>query len=237
MGAAAYRRKKFFLKSQQKRSKAIENASTGKIAYLTFDDGPSQNTELILDLLKAYEIKATFFVNGNHTEFGKRIYKRIVDENHTLANHTYSHDYSYVYSSMENYIKDTEKLNQLLYEATGMIPQLIRFPGGSNNHVSIGYGGTLLMKNLIQWAKEQGYEYYDWNVDSKDTSSKAPSMVMIVEATLEQIKDQQVVNILLHDAAHKTTTVEALPVIIETLIRRGYSFKAITGDSMVIHFK
>ncbi|MBO4461285.1 MAG: polysaccharide deacetylase family protein, partial [Lachnospiraceae bacterium] len=104
-----------------------------KKVYLTFDDGPSHNTELILDILKEYNVKATFFVIGRNDEYSKSLYKRIVDEGHTIALHSYTHRYSSIYASLDAYKEDLQKISDLVYDATGVRSKFIRFPGGSSN--------------------------------------------------------------------------------------------------------
>ena len=224
------------MKNQQKTNRNT-NSSNNKIVYLTFDDGPSENTEKILDILLEYDIKGTFFVNGNHTEFGRRIYKRIVNEGHAIGNHTYSHSYQTIYSSVENYLADTLRLEKLIYETTGIKPSIIRFPGGSNNLVSRRYSEKALMKELATTLTEMGYQYFDWNIDSKDSSSTTPPKENIIKAVLSVIGDKRGAIILFHDSLHKTTTVEALGPIIETLRYMGYEFQPLSEDAFCVQFQ
>ena len=107
-----------------------------KRIYLTFDDGPSRNTDKILDILKEYDVKATFFVVGKTDEESVRAYQRIVAEGHTLAMHSYSHKYSEIYASKESFEQDLRQLQEYLYQITGVWPRFYRFPGGSSNTVS-----------------------------------------------------------------------------------------------------
>ena len=102
--------------------------------YLTFDDGPSANTDQILDILDEYGVKATFFVVGK--EGYNDQYRRIVEEGHTLGMHSYSHVYRDIYESVEAYGQDLEKLHTYLYELTGVDSRIVRLPGGSSNTVS-----------------------------------------------------------------------------------------------------
>ncbi len=205
-----------------------------RIAYLTFDDGPSDNTVAILDFLKEQQIPATFFVIGN--EYRKDIYKRIVDEGHTLGNHTYGHDYNSIYKSPEAFFKDVEKLNDLLEEATGQRSRILRFPGGSNNTVSRHAGGPNIMEVMCQEAEKRGYHFFDWNVDSLDASKAKQSMEVIVQSVVggSQYTDQAV--ILMHDAPAKTTTVQALPQIIDGLKKQGFIFKGLDMNTPQVQF-
>ncbi|WP_288162231.1 polysaccharide deacetylase family protein [Dubosiella newyorkensis] len=139
-----------------------------KVVYLTFDDGPSENTAKILDILDKYNAKATFFVTGNHPEYNKYM-KRAAKEGHTIGLHTYTHNYSQLYSSEEAYFDDLQQISDMVEDVTGKKSKVIRFPGGSSNMISANYVDGL-MTTLTQKVQEQGYQYFDWNVDSTDAS-------------------------------------------------------------------
>ncbi len=201
-----------------------------KIAYLTFDDGPSVNTPLILDILQDYGIKATFFVIGNPANSGKAMYRRIVAEGHSLGNHTYSHQYHSIYSSEDAFMADLIRLENLLVQSTGVRPTIIRFPGGSNNQVSHAYSGPGFMQGLTQRVMADGYVYFDWSVTSSDAAVATATAKNIVDSVLRGVGTRKQVMILLHDAKAKTTTVEALPTIIENLTAEGFIFRPITSD-------
>lgn len=214
-----------------------KKVSQNKIAYLTFDDGPSPNTIKILDILKKYGIKATFFVIGSETENSKKIYKRIVEEGHVIGNHTYSHNYNKIYGSVENFMEDIWKLEALLEEVAGVKPKIIRFPGGSKNQASTRAGGKGFMADLITRLQQEGYQYFDWNVTSKDASTVTPEKEVIVRSVLEGIQGKKEAIILFHDNAPKTTTVEALPEIIEALMGKGYKFEVLSETSYYVHHR
>jgi peptidoglycan/xylan/chitin deacetylase (PgdA/CDA1 family) len=211
-----------------------------KIAYLTFDDTMSENTVNILDTLKEYDIRATFFPNLNakvqDIEFQKQMLKRMVAEGHVIGNHTASHSYSYVYSSIDNYMEDTEKLNEFIYDAAGVKPNLVRFPGGSNNQVCWRYGGKSFMNHLITKIKEQGYQYFDWNVSSADSAAETVPTNIIIRNVLNGSRGQNKVIILMHQSRTKTTSAEALPKIIKGLESGGYSFEGLSKDSFTVQF-
>lgn len=206
-----------------------------KRAYLTFDDGPSANTEKILDFLKANNIKATFFVIG--AEGYDDLYKRIVDEGHTLAIHSNTHAYDEIYTSVDAFMKDIGVLSTKLEKLTGVKPNILRFPGGSNNTISNRYNSTGIMDKIIDKVTKEGYHYYDWNVDSLDASAKLQDKDVIVKSVLDGAKDMKNAIILMHDASIKTTTVDALPEIVEGLRKEGYVFEKITEETPVIQFK
>ena len=208
-----------------------------RTVYLTFDDGPSRNTEIILDILKRYGVKATFFVAGNSTSFGRAMYKRIIDEGHALGNHTYSHDYAKIYTSVEAYWEEHLRLEDLLFEATGTRPQIIRFPGGSNNTVSSKYGGVEIMDQLTQMVTGKGYRYIDWNLTSLDAAAVTQDAQLIIESVLSRVSTILNPIVLMHDSSSKTTTVEALPTIIEELHDLGFTFDVLSPTSYSVRFK
>ncbi len=186
--------------------------SNGKKVYLTFDDGPSSNTDQILDILKDYDVKATFFVVGKTDERSVKAYQRIVEEGHTLAMHSYSHRYDEIYESKEAFARDLNSLQEYLYETTGVWPRIYRFPGGSSNTVS-----KVDMQELIEYLTDIGITYFDWNVASGDAVSRTLPAETIVNNCLSGIEKQKESVILMHDASNKGTTIEALPRIIEAI--------------------
>ena len=190
--------------------------SSGKKVYLTFDDGPSSNTDQILDILKDYDVKATFFVVGKTDERSVKAYQRIVEEGHTLAMHSYSHKYDEIYESKEAFARDLNSLQEYLYETTGVWPRIYRFPGGSSNTVS-----KVDMQELIEYLTEIGITYFDWNVASGDAVSRTLPAETIVNNCLSGIEKQKESVILMHDASNKGTTIEALPQIIEAIQEQG----------------
>ena len=176
--------------------------------YLTFDDGPSVQTGKVLDILKQYKVKATFFVVGREDAKSIALYQRIVDEGHTLAMHSYSHDYAKLYVSLDSFQEDLHRLQNLLFDKTGVWCKYYRFPGGSSNTAS-----KVSMKDLEAYLDREGIAYFDWNVYGGDGIS-AEVIVKNVTANVDKYKESV---ILLHDAADKRATVSALPGIIEYL--------------------
>lgn len=202
-----------------------------KVVYLTFDDGPSENTEEILEILDKYNAKATFFITGedkNHRDLIKKAY----DAGHTIGLHTYSHKYSEVYASVDAYFKDLDKIGKIAEEQLGFVPCFIRFPGGSSNEVSKQYCKGI-MSRLVDLVQEKGYQYYDWNLDSGDGAGKGKED-LIRNSQTDQMNH---IMLLCHDAGAKHETVEALPSIIEYYQQKGYEFRAIDRESYVVHHK
>lgn len=184
----------------------------GRKVYLTFDDGPSANTNAILDILAQYNVKATFFVTATNAEAYGDCYKRIVEEGHSIGIHSYSHRYQEIYSSLENYQADFKLLQEYLKEQTGQDVKICRFPGGSSNTVS-----RVPMSQIIDWVTAEGFTYYDWNVSGGDADNNHVSTQTIYENTIRGINEHSNVHVLLHDSGNKTSTVEALPLIIEEI--------------------
>lgn len=219
-----------------KKNKSIHTQfSKVKTAYLTFDDGPSPNTEKILKILKQYHVNGTFFVNGKQDMKSKELYRNILKEGHTIGNHTYSHRYNIIYSSKEQFFKDFDKLQQTIHEATGIYPNIVRFPGGSQNSISLKFGGKNIMADIKLEIYKRGFEYFDWNVDSGDAEGKNVSEQRIIQSVLSQSRNKQVINILMHDASTKNTTVKALPKIIEELKKMGFTFKSLHPSDIGFH--
>lgn len=236
-GQEARQRKAAMQVLEEQQETAVEQAAAQSEAkhkiYLTFDDGPSCYTAQILDILKEYDIKATFFVVGRQDENSLAMYRRIVAEGHTLGMHSYSHKYQEVYASKEAFIQDMWKLSDLLYTTTGVRPKVYRFPGGSSNKVS-----RVDMEELFDWLDEQGITYYDWNISSKDATTSGLSVRTIVQNSTKGLDGYQNAMILLHDAADKHTTVEALPLIIEYAEQMEDTvFLPITQETTLIQHK
>ena len=202
-----------------------------KICYLTFDDGPSKNTPLILDILKNYNAKATFFVI-NTGDIG--YIQRIHDEGHTVGLHTYSHNYAQLYSSTDAYFNDLQQISDKVESIIGIRPTVMRFPGGSSNKVSAKYCKGI-MTQLVTLVQEKGYSYFDWNISSGDADSTTPSYTYIRNNVLNNARNKNSICVLMHDASAKTTTVQALPEIIEGLTNMGYRFEALTPEAYGYH--
>ena len=204
-----------------------------KKVYLTFDDGPSTNTEKILDILKEYNVKATFFVIGRTDEYSKSMYKRIVDEGHTIALHSYTHRYSTIYRSLDDYKEDLQRISDLVYDVTGVRSKFIRFPGGSSNKVS-----HVSMRDIIRYVTEEGYVYFDWNVINGDATGKTYTVDELVDNVFNDCGKYDTNIVLMHDAEAKTSTVEALPKILDKLIEDGYLILPIDDNTTPIqHIK
>lgn len=199
--------------------------------YLTFDDGPSANTEAILDILDAYNVKATFFVLGKEDEQSKEWMRMIYERGHTIGMHSYTHNYSEIYASAESFKEDYYKIKQYVFDAVGTDCAFYRFPGGSSNTI-----GDIGMQECVDFLETQGVEYYDWNISSGDGTSRRLSTDSMVKNCTESIPYYSTSIILLHDASSKKDTVEALPAIIEAIQSiEGAVILPISEETTAIH--
>ena len=194
-----------------------DEAKTTKKIYFTFDDGPSIYTDRILDIFDSYGLKATFFVLAKDDETSLKAYKRIVDEGHTLALHSYSHRYNELYASLDSFKEDVSKLQEYLYDITGIWCRIYRFPGGSSNRVS-----KVPMSECIDYVNGAGITYFDWNISSEDAvAGRMLSVDTIVRNCTVSLDKYDECVILMHDSALRKSTVDALVPLIEYLNSRG----------------
>lgn len=181
--------------------------------YLTFDDGPSIYTQDILDILDEYGVKATFFILGKENDSAREAMKRIAEEGHTLAMHSYTHKYADIYASVESFAEDFAKIQNYIYDVTGVKSTVYRFPGGSSNSVS-----PMDMAVFARYLDQQDVRFFDWNVSSGDGGRYVLSVDTLLENCTSKISSYDTSVILMHDSAGKKTTVEALPSIIEAIL-------------------
>lgn len=213
-------------------NKPVKNNSTVNkgIIYLTFDDGPKEGTtNVILDILKEENVKATFFVTNSGPD---SLIKREYNEGHTVGLHTATHNYSTVYSSVNNYYNDLLQVQNRVKRITGYESKIIRFPGGSSNTISKKYSKGI-MTTLTKDVVNKGYHYFDWNVDSDDAGGARNSKTVYNNVVKNLSKNRANV-ILMHDI--KPQTRDALKSIIQFGKNNGYSFDKITMSTpMVTH--
>lgn len=191
-----------------------------KVVFFSFDDGPSEHTGEILDMLKKYNIKATFFTNGREGPAMEEAYRRIVKEGHTLANHTWSHQYS-LYNNPDAFYADVEKLDAYQKQVTGLkqTSHLFRFPGGSANANA----------TCTQGIVNRGYNYVDWNVVCGDGTSNSLSVDQLMKNFIDGVHGHNVSTVLCH-AEQKENTRKALDKTFKTLLKEGYTFLPMDYD-------
>lgn len=203
-------------KAAKQKPKEKEDMEDGedvvKKVYLTFDDGPSTNTENILNILDQYQVKATFFVTGRDDAESLELYQEIVDRGNTIGMHSYSHQYAQLYQSLDSFKQDFDKIQAQVKRACGFSCKLYRFPGGSSNQVS-----HLDMKEFIRFLNKEKITYFDWNVECGDATDQEYTKEMLVDNVINDVEKYSVSVVLMHDAGNKGKTVEALPAIIKKL--------------------
>ena len=202
----------------------------GKNIYLTFDDGPSAYTSKLLDVLKKYNVKATFFVTDQNLTRGyDDVLKRAYDEGHTIGLHTSSHNYGYIYSSVDAYFNDLYAIQNKVKRITGFAPMIVRFPGGSSNTISRSAdGGTRIMSQLTKAIQAKGFRYFDWNVDSNDAGG-AKNAAQVASNVINSLGNKSTYVVLQHDI--KEYSVDAVETIIQFGLSHGYTFQALKMDS------
>ena len=200
-----------------------------KTVFLTFDDGPSENTPAILDALDKAGAKATFFVVG--TQVGKypEYLKQVAERGHTIGIHTESHKYGEIYDSVEAYLTDFNAAYQRVVEVTGQKPEVFRFPGGSINPYSKG-----IYQELIAEMLRRGFVYYDWNVSAEDAVGE-PTAQSVMDNVFARDSLRMPI-VLMHDGTYTTATAEALPAILEKYQSLGYAFGQLTRDVTSVTF-
>lgn len=202
-----------------------------KVVYLTFDDGPYKYTGRLLNILDKYGVKATFFVTNQFPA-----YQHMIGESHrrghTIALHTYTHNYANIYSSEDAYYNDLAKIHNLCVSQTGVSPTIVRFPGGTNNTVSRKYCSGI-MTSLSQSLSYHGYLYSDWNVSSGDAGG-ASTREKVAQNVISGIQRNNVSVVLQHDI--KGFSVEAVEDIIFWGLENGYTFLPMTETTPMVHF-
>lgn len=219
--------------SENKAAESKTTTSNGKsIAYLTFDDGPSSITNSVLDILKKYNVKATFFVI-NSGSYNKTTLQREVNEGHTIGLHAYDHNYAIAYKDDNSYLDGIDKLRAKVKADTGFDSHYIRFPGGSSNTISKRYSKGI-MSRITKTAKQRGYKYYDWNVDDDD-AGRARTADDCYNNVVRELRPNRSNIVLMHDFGTNKKILEALPRIIEYCQKNGYTMLPIDDNTPEIH--
>ncbi|MGE5628589.1 MAG: polysaccharide deacetylase family protein [Solirubrobacterales bacterium] len=199
-----------------------------KIIYLTFDDGPSDGvTNRILDVLEKNEVKATFFLIGNQINGLEDTVKRIYNDGHSIGLHTYTHKFKRIYSNENNFINEMIQSREKINEVVGVTPNIIRFPGGSREHLTEAY---------LEKLHSYNYKIYDWNMETVDGLNPKASPNKLYREAPKGSEELQTIILLLHcDYMHKNTC-KALPEIIKYYKDKGYEFKPITVETPEFYF-
>lgn len=206
-----------------------------KIAFLTFDDGPSTTvTPKILDVLKTYNIKATFCLVGqsvDSSEGSKSMVKRVFEEGHALANHTYSHKLKDLYPrnkvNVDHFMEEIEETNLAIKNIIGQDfnTRVLRMPGG---YMSREYYKDPNLAEFNAKLKEKDIYSIDWNAYDFDSEGKKKSAPELLNEVKKSVGTKEKVIILMHDTYGKEETAKALPQIIEYLKGQGYEFRTLS---------
>lgn len=222
-----------FILAKQVEEKIQNKETNYKIAYLTFDDGPYYLTDSVIKTLKENKVKATFFTigQGKETCFDNRsascldTYKKIVDNGHTIANHTYSHAIFYgLYNSTDSFMKEVEKQEELIYSKTGVKTNILRFPGGSAT------AGTL-KNGIISKLREKGYGWVDWSAQDGDGGNL--TSVSQAWSNFKNSINDNIEVVLFHD--YNQITYSILPDVIKYLEERDYILLPLFYESVMIN--
>lgn len=201
-----------------------------KVVYLTFDDGPYKYTSSLLDVLDKYNVKATFFVTNQYPAYQYLIAEE-ARRGHTVAIHSYSHNYSEIYASEEAYFNDLNAMREIIINQTGKAPSIVRFPGGTDNTVSKRYN-IGIMSRLTSALSNMGYRYCDWNVSSGDAGGVQTSDA-VYNNVITGIANRNVSVVLQHDI--KGFSVDAVEDIIVWGLANGYTFLPLDTSSPMVH--
>lgn len=204
-----------------------------KVVYLTFDDGPSANTPAVLDELDKYGVKATFFVvTGNkNEETTKEMLNEILSRGHQIGIHTFSHDYKAIYASVDAFLADLDKVNQFVYEATGIRPSIYRFPGGSLNNFN-----KAVVHDIMTEMARRGFTVYDWNSSTQDAEGKGFDSQQLADNAISTFSGRQRVIILTHDGGGQKKTPAAIGPIVEYAKANGYRFATLDNTVKEVTF-
>ena len=214
------------------RNNAQVGSVTGKIIYLTFDDGPCAYTPRLLDILAKYNAKVTFFVSAQYPSY-LYVLEREHNEGHTVALHSYTHKYDQIYASVDAFMNDFNRMQAVIKQYTGSEAKLFRFPGGSSNTVSRKYSPGI-MSVLTTKLESEGYRYFDWTISSGDAGGTTSSD-KIVQTVINAVGENKANVILMHDI--KSYTVDSIERIVQWGLANGYTFLPLTENSPVVHQK
>ena len=201
-----------------------------KVVYLTFDDGPGPYTEKLLNILDKYNVKVTFFVTNGFPNYQNMIAEE-ARRGHTVAVHSYTHKYEQIYTSVDAFFDDFNKMNDVIKKQTGHTSNILRFPGGGSNTISKKYCQGI-MTALTNEVTKRGILYADWNVSSGD-AGETTSTQQVASNVISGIQKNNVSTILQHDI--KDFSVNAVEQIIQWGQSNGYTFLPLTETSPMHH--
>ncbi|MGO1042983.1 polysaccharide deacetylase family protein [Clostridioides difficile] len=196
--------------------------SSGKVAYITIDDGPSKFTDQIIKTLNKYNVKATFFmIDGNMKEYPEQV-KNIIKNGNTAGFHSVSHDIHKLYVTSTSAKEEFDTNDQTLYSITGKHSKVIRIPYGSKPYTP---------QASYQALVDAGYKIWDWDLDTEDWKSNSAQIVQNVKTHIKNRKgeDKDQLVVLMHE---KKQSAEALDSILKFLSDKGYEFAAVEQNQI-----
>lgn len=226
----AFAYQKLYPEMMAERPQTLDEIDTRAI-YLTFEGGPSKNTENILDYLKDSGQKATFFITGENIAGNEAIIKRMTDEGHTVGVCSFSTDYKTIYQSIDAFLADFNKAYTAIYNACGVYPNIFRFPCGSINEYN-----SKIYRELISEMTRRGFVFFDWNVNSDDNGDNQEDWEAIVQDVAEDVKDYDQAIVLMHDADDNSSTARAVKYMLNYLGKNGYYFANIKSTTIPVTF-
>lgn len=194
-----------------------------KVVYLTIDDGPSSSiTPRVLDILKKYNVKATFFLIGSNIKGNEAIVKTICQDGDGIGLHSWTHNIKLVYSSETRFLNEMQETQNEIYSITGKRPVIMRFPGGSFRRFTTGY---------IDKLHKMNYKIYDWNVSFGDgTYPNDPVIQLYKNATYIDTNRKSII-ILMHCKANNANSCSALPEVINFYKSHQYEFRVLDANT------
>ena len=203
----------------------IADANQKKRCYLTFEDGPSTLTPQVLDVLRRYNVKATFFMTGELVQKNPDIARRVYEEGHLIANRIATEDYDSLYASSDAFmtkLAESEAQIKKIINSNDSLFKLIRFPGGSPQYSSNNKYDDV-KEDIIKDLANDGYYFCDWNTSNGDDNGSKTEKQLI---TLFKDYSKGYNNLisLMHDSSSKKNSVASLDDIIEYLTDQGYTF-------------
>lgn len=209
-----------------KLSPGVEEKKPDKVVYLTFDDGPSVHTKDVLDILAKEQVKATFFVLGQHAKRDQEMVRTIAEAGHAIGNHSYNHEYKELYGSFREFWRQIRETGKVLEDILGYEPRLVRAPGGTAMNFD---------KQYFELMQQAGYLVYDWHVDSGDSKRRGVPAKEIVSSVKQGALLKETV-VLMHDGSGHGETVKALPEIIRFYKDKGYTFDVLSPEVEPVQF-
>lgn len=206
-----------------------EYENSENTVYLTFDDGPSVLTENLLYYLRQENVKATFFVVPERTEYCYSLLREISNAGHTIGIHSASHDYEKIYASVDAFLEDFNEAYEIVLEATGKAPDIYRFPGGSVNDYN-----EKTRDDIIAEMDRRGFTYFDWNVDSNDWQGYG--WTTLYTNVLKDAEEFSSPVILFHNTGDRDNTVLVIEDIIKALKNKGYKFGSLSQKIKPVQF-